>query len=274
MAKPIPNEVDCPALEQVRKLNKAIIGNHNFSSTTEEEPKEQITEKSVQLSDEDLILFKKDDIYGQTMIISQTELQNSVRDMFKNLFCDVYGCAFNYEPEKGYYFRLDAKYNPEEPEEGQMKIIESSMNPDNISKNSIASTLLKMTQQQTINSYDASKYAKITSDAKSIFTPIIWCSKTNKKKNWNKGENYTLNCSTGNSAYNNVSYTNIVCSIFIDAQKLFPIIAGDEDGKKYIYTVRSVANNLANNDTLFKIERIYPSTKRHVSNKYGAQIIT
>ena len=260
-------------------LEKSMIGNHNFNIEGDDEP-EELKLKSLNLDKEDLILFN-DPPMIQADYIQSSELNNKLLTIFSEIFADVFSVRFTYDQQRGFIFMVSFRYLTEDlfksknkDSEGNLiRCITSSIDPDDVvKKNSIAANIMLMVQHQQINSYDASKYAKITKDAKELLTDLLFFSQNNKKKRWVNGENYTLSTQTGTGFNGGRTFTNIVSTIFLDAEKVLSVVCGTESDKnKYEYNIIPTSNSITGTDSLIKIEKVNKTKKNKTRNKYGIQ---
>lgn len=280
MANNNNNQNICPELEAIRALNQSIIGNHNYNVNGDEEP-EKLDLKSIELSKEDLILFNEPPMI-QAEYIQSSELNNKVFAILEEIFADIFSVKFTYDTQRGFIMMASFRYltddqfknKNDESESGKLiRCITSSVEPDDVAaKNSIAANIMLMVQHQQINSYDASKYAKITKDAKELLTDLLFFSQNNKKKKWVKGENYTLSTQTGTGFNGGKTFTNIISTIFLDAEKVLNCICSvASDHGKYEFNIIPVSNNITGTDSLIKIEKVNKAKKNKIRNKYGAQ---
>lgn len=261
---------NCPQLKAIREFKENMIGNHNFSDTADVE--EVLELKNINLPKEDLVLFNNSESYSVLDMIQVSELQNHVIGVFRDIFYDVFNVKFMKMGQYNkYIFVISFKYTPEVNEDGEKKIrcITSSINPDDKAGNSIANNLMMLTDQQQTSSSDASKYAKITKEAKELLTDLLIFGPNNKKRKWVKNENYTLDAKMG-TAFNGVPYNNIIGSVFLDANKVLEIVCGTKDEKgKYDYNIIPAASNITNTDSIIKIEKVNKKRKNQIANKYG-----
>lgn len=272
---------NCPELAAIMALNQSIIGNHNFNEPNGDEEIEKLELKKINLPAEDLMLFNKAP-YSQLEMIQTSELQNNVLGVFRDIFADVFNVKFITDSQRGYLFIVSFRYMTDDQFKSKLdesddtnliRCITSSVNPeDAATKNSVAANLMMLVQQQQISSYDASKYAKITKEAKELLTDLLFFSPNNKKKKWVKGENYLLDTQTGTGFAGGRTFTNIIGSVFLDAEKVLSIMCGTaEDAGKYEYNIIPVANNITNTDSILKIEKINKARKNQIRNRYGVQ---
>lgn len=278
MAKNIVNESVCPELAAIRALNQNLIGNHNFKGA-DEEPEESLELKAIKIPENELLLFRAP--MSQVDMVQTSELQNGVLGIFQEIFADVFSVKFMYDTQRGFLFVVSFRYMTDEQyklkvdEAGHslIRCIISSIAPeDAAAKNSVAANIMMLVQHQQINNYDASKYAKITKEAKEMLTDMLFFGLNNKKKKWIKGENFTLDTQTGTGFAGGRSFTNIIGNVFLDAEKVLSVISSKyEDASKYEYNIIPVSNNITNTDSLIKIEKVNKARKNSIRNKYGIQ---
>lgn len=280
MAKnPVVNEsAVCPELATIRALNQSLIGNHNFKGV-DDEPEEKLELKAIKIPEDELLLFRAP--MSQVDMIQTSELQNGVLGIFQEIFADVFSVKFMYDTQRGFLFVVSFRYMTDEQYKSKVdeaghpliRCIISSIAPeDAAAKNSVAANIMMLVQHQQINNYDASKYAKITKEAKEMLTDMLFFSINNKKKKWVKGENFTLDTQTGTGFAGGRSFTNIIGNVFLDAEKVLSVISSKyEDASKYEYNIIPVSNNITNTDSLFKIEKVNKARKNSIRNKYGVQ---
>nr|DAW47787.1 MAG TPA: hypothetical protein [Caudoviricetes sp.] len=280
MAKnPVVNEsAVCPELATIRALNQSLIGNHNFKGV-DDEPEEKLELKAIKIPEDELLLFRAP--MSQVDMIQISELQNGVLGIFQEIFADVFSVKFMYDTQRGFLFVVSFRYMTDEQYKSKVdeaghaliRCIISSIAPeDAAAKNSVAANIMMLVQHQQINNYDASKYAKITKEAKEMLTDMLFFSINNKKKKWVKGENFTLDTQTGTGFAGGRSFTNIIGNVFLDAEKVLSVISSKyEDASKYEYNIIPVSNNITNTDSLIKIEKVNKARKNSIRNKYGVQ---
>lgn len=280
MAKnPVVNEsAVCPELATIRALNQSLIGNHNFKGV-DDEPEEKLELKAIKIPEDELLLFRAP--MSQVDMIQTSELQNGVLGIFQEIFADVFSVKFMYDTQRGFLFVVSFRYMTDEQYKSKVdeaghaliRCIISSIAPeDAAAKNSVAANIMMLVQHQQINNYDASKYAKITKEAKEMLTDMLFFSINNKKKKWVKGENFTLDTQTGTGFAGGRSFTNIIGNVFLDAEKVLSVISSKyEDASKYEYNIIPVSNNITNSDSLIKIEKVNKARKNSIRNKYGVQ---
>lgn len=280
MAKnPVVNEsAVCPELATIRALNQSLIGNHNFKGV-DDEPEEKLKLKAIKIPEDELLLFRAP--MSQVDMIQTSELQNGVLGIFQEIFADVFSVKFMYDTQRGFLFVVSFRYMTDEQYKSKVdeaghaliRCIISSIAPeDAAAKNSVAANIMMLVQHQQINNYDASKYAKITKEAKEMLTDMLFFSINNKKKKWVKGENFTLDTQTGTGFAGGRSFTNIIGNVFLDAEKVLSVISSKyEDASKYEYNIIPVSNNITNTDSLIKIEKVNKARKNSIRNKYGVQ---
>lgn len=274
----VTNEAVCPELAAIRALNQSLVGSHYFKGA-DDEPEEKYDHKGIKISEDDLLLFRTP--MSQVDMIQTSELQNGVLGIFQEIFADVFSVKFIYDTQRGFLFVVsfrymtDDQYKSKTDEAGHVlyRCIDSSIAPeDAAAKNSVAANIMMLVQHQQINNYDASKYAKITKDAKEMLTDMLFFSINNKKKKWIKGENFTLDTQTGTGFAGGRSFTNIIGNVFLDAEKVLSVISSKyEDASKYEYNIIPVSNNITNTDSLIKIEKVNKARKNSIRNKYGVQ---
>lgn len=280
MAKnPVVNEsAVCPELATIRALNQSLIGNHNFKGV-DDEPEEKLELKAIKIPEDELLLFRAP--MSQVDMVQTSELQNGVLGIFQEIFADVFSVKFIYDTQRGFLFVVSFRYMTDEQYKSKVdeaghaliRCIISSIAPeDAAAKNSVAANIMMLVQHQQINNYDASKYAKITKEAKEMLTDMLFFSINNKKKKWVKGENFTLDTQTGTGFAGGRSFTNIIGNVFLDAEKVLSVISSKyEDASKYEYNIIPVSNNITNTDSLIKIEKVNKARKNSIRNKYGVQ---
>lgn len=280
MAKnPVVNEsAVCPELATIRALNQSLIGNHNFKGV-DDEPEEKLKLKAIKIPEDELLLFRAP--MSQVDMVQTSELQNGVLGIFQEIFADVFSVKFIYDTQRGFLFVVSFRYMTDEQYKSKVdeaghaliRCIISSIAPeDAAAKNSVAANIMMLVQHQQINNYDASKYAKITKEAKEMLTDMLFFSINNKKKKWVKGENFTLDTQTGTGFAGGRSFTNIIGNVFLDAEKVLSVISSKyEDASKYEYNIIPVSNNITNTDSLIKIEKVNKARKNSIRNKYGVQ---
>lgn len=273
-----PLEAACPELATIRALNQSLIGNHNFKGV-DDEPEEKLELKAIKIPEDELLLFRAP--MSQVDMVQTSELQNGVLGIFQEIFADIFSVKFIYDTQRGFLFvtsfryMTDDQYKSKVDESGHplIRCIISSIAPeDAAAKNSVAANIMMLVQHQQINNYDASKYAKITKEAKEMLTDMLFFGPNNKKKKWVKGENFTLDTQTGTGFAGGRSFTNIIGNVFLDAEKVLSVISSKyEDASKYEYNIIPVSNNITNTDSLIKIEKVNKARKNSIRNKYGVQ---
>lgn len=278
-----PNTLDAD-LAQVRAMAQSLIGNndsYNWGQETNDEDKD-IEIQQFSLDEDELILFKgtqSGDFYSISDLIQSSELQNSILSIFTSVFADCFNVKLVYDSNRGYVFitsfrfMTDDQFNKckEDSTTELKRAINSSVAPDEINTSSVAQTLMLIVQKQQMTSTDASKYAKFSKDAKSLFTNLLWFSQNNKKKKWVLGENYILDTQQGTS-YNGRTYTNIIGTLYLDAEKVLSVIGCTaKEAPNWDFRIEFLNSNALNTDALLKIDKINKKKKRLLSNKYGIQ---
>lgn len=270
-------------LAQVRAMAQSLIGNNDsYNFGDDKTDNEEIKLRDFSLSEDELLLFKgthQGDFFSISDLIQISELQNGVLSIFSSVFADVFNVKLIYDNQRGWVFITSFRFMTEEQFKSAQddsadklsRAISSSVSPEEVNTNSVAQTLMLIIQKQQISSSDASKYAKFTKAAKEIFTSLLYCSNNNKKKKWVLGENYLLDTQTG-SSYNGRTYTNIVGTVYLDAEKVLSVIGSTNDEKNnWDFKIDPVTTNIIGTDALVKIEKINKRKKKNLSNKYGIQ---
>lgn len=272
------NNNGASALEAVRQLNQSIIGHHNFNTLNADDD-EVKDKKKINLDREDLLIFNESPMI-QAGYIQTSELNAKILSVLQEIFADVFLAKAVYDTKRGFVtivsFRYidDDQFKQKKTESSNVvRCITSSMEPDDIvAKNSIAANILNMVQHQQINNYDASKYAKITKDAKSYLTDLLWCGQDNPKRKWIKNANYELNTQSGTGFNGTRTFTNIIGTVFLDTERVLAMLCGTkEDAGKYDYNIIPIRNNAVNTDSLIRIEKVNKAKKNKIKNKFGIE---
>lgn len=272
--KKYANVADCSELAAIKALNESLIGNHNYNLGEADEETEKLNLKELSIPAEDIILKES---YSEDFLIEQSELENSVFGVFSEIFADIFSVKLMFTLEKGYYFMCSFRYMTEEQfkqkqadcQDTMVRCINSSVEPDAATKTSVAANIMMLVQHQTTNAYDATKYAKVTKEAKELLTNLLYFSKQNQKKKWIKGENYLITNQTG-SSFDGRTYSNIIGSVYLDAKKVIAMLGSPAgESKKYEYNIIPITSNVTNTNAMIKIEKINTKTKNYIRNKYG-----
>lgn len=268
--------------EMVRKLHESMFrGGENSiaDSIGNADPDEKLELKTLDLSNDELILFNDapDCVYRMTELIEKSELNNAILSIMQGIFADVFSAQLVYSAKYNkWMFVLEFRYITDDqfnnmPENKNLtRALESSFNPSNKSRG-IAETLISISKNQSISSSDASKYAKLTKQAKENLTFALFFSKNNKKKKWVKGENYNINYTVQNG-YNGTRYSNIIASVYLDAEKIIEalcITKEDRDKNKYKIAIAPYGTKMNNMDEIFAIHRYSKAKRRKIATKYG-----
>lgn len=267
---------DAETLAKVRAISESLTHN-NVVQVEGDKEIEEIDCKDIVISEEDSIFT---DPYSKVFFKEQSELQNAVFEVLNQIFADIFSVRMTTDISRGgFVFIASFKYMTEEQfkdkqansENTLVRAITSSIDPEDIvTKNSIAATLINMVQMQNMNAYDASKYAKITKSAKEILTKLLYFSPQNPNHKWVNGNNYIITAQTGVS-WQNITFTNLVGDIYLDAKAVIDMLFGGKDKKnKFEYNIVQASSNITNSNSVIKVEQIYTANKRRISGKLGA----
>lgn len=262
-------------LAKMKAINESLI--HNHSIQVEGDKEDNDTDyKDIAVTDEDAILT---DPYSIVYFKEQSELQNAVFGILSQIFADIFSVRLTMDLSRGgFVFVCSFKYMTEQQfkdklsnsESALVRCITSTVDPEEIvSKNSIATNLINMVQLQNMNAYDATKYAKITKSAKELLTKLLYFSQDNPKHKWVNGNNYIITTQTGTS-WTNVTFTNIIGDVYLDAKAVLAMLAGKDKKNKYEYNLVPAAFNATGSNSVIKIEQINVANKRRISSQLGA----
>lgn len=262
-------------LAKMKAINESLI--HNHSIQVEGDKEDNDTDyKDIAVTDEDAILT---DPYSIVYFKEQSELQNAVFGILSQIFADIFSVRLAMDLSRGgFVFVCSFKYMTEQQfkdklsnsESDLVRCITSTVDPEEIvSKNSIATNLINMVQLQNMNAYDATKYAKITKSAKELLTKLLYFSQDNPKHKWVNGNNYIITTQTGTS-WTNVTFTNIIGDVYLDAKAVVAMLAGKDKKNKYEYNLVPAAFNATGSNSVIKIEQINVANKRRISSQLGA----
>ena len=263
-------------LAKMKAINDSLIHNHSIQVEGDKED-DDTDYKDIAVTDEDAILTEP---YSIVYFKEQSELQNAVFGILNQIFADIFSVRLTMDLSRGgFVFVCSFKYMTEQQfkeklsnsETNLVRCITSTVDPEEIvSKNSIATNLINMVQLQNMNAYDATKYAKITKSAKELLTKLLYFSQDNPKHKWVNGNNYIITTQTGTSSWGNVTFTNIIADIYLDAKAVVAMLAGKEKKNKYEYNIVPAAFNATGSNSVIKIEQINVANKRHISSQLGA----
>lgn len=263
-------------LAKMKAINDSLIHNHSIQVEGDKED-DDTDYKDIAVTDEDAILTEP---YSIVYFKEQSELQNAVFGILNQIFADIFSVRLTMDLSRGgFVFVCSFKYMTEQQfkdklsnsETSLVRCITSTVDPEEIvSKNSIATNLINMVQLQNMNAYDATKYAKITKSAKELLTKLLYFSQDNPKHKWVNGNNYIITTQTGTSSWGNVTFTNIIADIYLDAKAVVAMLAGKEKKNKYEYNIVPAAFNATGSNSVIKIEQINVANKRHISSQLGA----
>lgn len=262
-------------LAKMKAINDSLI--HNHSIQVEGDKEDNDTDyKDIAVTDEDAILTEP---YSIVYFKEQSELQNAVFGILNQIFADIFSVRLTMDLSRGgFVFVCSFKYMTEQQfkdklsnsETNLVRCITSTVDPEEIaSKNSIATNLINMVQLQNMNAYDATKYAKITKSAKELLTKLLYFSQDNPKHKWVNGNNYIITTQTGTS-WTNVTFTNIIGDVYLDAKAVLAMLAGKDKKNKYEYNLVPAAFNATGSNSVIKIEQINVANKRRISSQLGA----
>lgn len=263
-------------LAKMKAINDSLI--HNHSIQVEGDKEDNDTDyKDIAVTDEDAILTEP---YSIVYFKEQSELQNAVFGILNQIFADIFSVRLTMDLSRGgFVFVCSFKYMTEQQfkdklsnsETDLVRCITSTVDPEEIvSKNSIATNLINMVQLQNMNAYDATKYAKITKSAKELLTKLLYFSQDNPKHKWVNGNNYIITTQTGTSSWGNMTFTNIIGDVYLDAKAVVAMLAGKEKKNKYEYNLVPAAFNATGSNSVIKIEQINVANKRRISSQLGA----
>lgn len=263
-------------LAKMKAINESLIHNHSIQVEGDKED-DDTDYKDIAVTDEDAILT---DPYSIVYFKEQSELQNAVFGILNQIFADIFSVRLTMDLSRGgFVFVCSFKYMTEQQfkdklsnsENGLVRCITSTVDPEEIvSKNSIATNLINMVQLQNMNAYDATKYAKITKSAKELLTKLLYFSQDNPKHKWVNGNNYIITTQTGTSSWGNVTFTNIIGDVYLDAKAVVAMLAGKDKKNKYEYNLVPAAFNATGSNSVIKIEQINVANKRRISSQLGA----
>ena len=262
-------------LAKMKAINDSLIHNHSIQVEGDKED-DDTDYKDIAVTDEDAILTEP---YSIVYFKEQSELQNAVFGILNQIFADIFSVRLTMDLSRGgFVFVCSFKYMTEQQfkdklsnsETGLVRCITSTVDPEEIvSKNSIATNLINMVQLQNMNAYDATKYAKITKSAKELLTKLLYFSQDNPKHKWVNGNNYIITTQTGTS-WSNVTFTNIIGDVYLDAKAVIAMLAGKDKKNKYEYNLVPAAFNATGSNSVIKIEQINVANKRRISSQLGA----
>lgn len=262
-------------LAKMKAINDSLIHNHSIQVEGDKED-DDCDIKDITVTDEDAILTEP---YSIVYFKEQSELQNAVFGILNQIFADIFSVRLTMDLSRGgFVFVCSFKYMTEQQfkdklsnsESGLVRCITSTVDPEEIvSKNSIATNLINMVQLQNMNAYDATKYAKITKSAKELLTNLLYFSQDNPKHKWVNGNNYIITTQTGTS-WSNVTFTNIIGDVYLDAKAVVAMLAGKDKKNKYEYNLVPAAFNATGSNSVIKIEQINVANKRRISSQLGA----
>lgn len=262
-------------LAKMKAINDSLIHNHSIQVEGDKED-DNTDYKDIAVTDEDAILTEP---YSIVYFKEQSELQNAVFGILNQIFADIFSVRLTMDLSRGgFVFVCSFKYMTEQQfkdklsnsESGLVRCITSTVDPEEIvSKNSIATNLINMVQLQNMNAYDATKYAKITKSAKELLTKLLYFSQDNPKHKWVNGNNYIITTQTGTS-WSNVTFTNIIGDVYLDAKAVIAMLAGKDKKNKYEYNLVPAAFNATGSNSVIKIEQINVANKRRISSQLGA----
>lgn len=262
-------------LAKMKAINDSLIHNHSIQVEGDKED-DDTDYKDIAVTDEDAILTEP---YSIVYFKEQSELQNAVFGILNQIFADIFSVRLTMDLSRGgFVFVCSFKYMTEQQfkdklsnsESGLVRCITSTVDPEEIvSKNSIATNLINMVQLQNMNAYDATKYAKITKSAKELLTKLLYFSQDNPKHKWVNGNNYIITTQTGTS-WSNVTFTNIIGDVYLDAKAVIAMLAGKDKKNKYEYNLVPAAFNATGSNSVIKIEQINVANKRRISSQLGA----
>ena len=262
-------------LAKMKAINDSLIHNHSIQVEGDKED-DDTDYKDIAVTDEDAILTEP---YSIVYFKEQSELQNAVFGILNQIFADIFSVRLTMDLSRGgFVFVCSFKYMTEQQfkdklsnsETSLVRCITSTVDPEEIvSKNSIATNLINMVQLQNMNAYDATKYAKITKSAKELLTKLLYFSQDNPKHKWVNGNNYIITTQAGTS-WSNVTFTNIIGDVYLDAKAVIAMLAGKDKKNKYEYNLVPAAFNATGSNSVIKIEQINVANKRRISSQLGA----
>ena len=262
-------------LAKMKAINDSLIHNHSIQVEGDKED-DDTDYKDIAVTDEDAILTEP---YSIVYFKEQSELQNAVFGILNQIFADIFSVRLTMDLSRGgFVFVCSFKYMTEQQfkdklsnsETSLVRCITSTVDPEEIvAKNSIATNLINMVQLQNMNAYDATKYAKITKSAKELLTKLLYFSQDNPKHKWVNGGNYVITTQTGTS-WSNVTFTNIIGDVYLDAKAVIAMLAGKDKKNKYEYNLVPAAFNATGSNSVIKIEQINVANKRRISSQLGA----
>ena len=211
-------------------------------------------------------------------VAEESELNNYVFNLFKAIFGDIVAADLRYDANYHkwlvaltFKFLTDEQFKAVQDDSTNtlVRTVSSTFDPSSQKTGGVAETLLNLVSTQNMSASDISKYASISKEAKEYLVSYMFFSQTNKKKKWINGENYNIVLQTARS-YNGVSYSNILATIFLDAEKFMKFIcATSADRAKYNFAFEAISSKTNSQDILLYFHRYSVAKKRKLASKYG-----
>lgn len=277
------NPTESPQVAAAKALTASMIrGNSNYVGTVDPDPEEKLVLKDIRLQKDELMLFKNADesSYYCADLAEKTQMNNTLLSIMQRLFADVFSAQLEYSSKHNkWLFVLSFRFLTadqfkavnDESEHELLQAVSSTFDPSTNTTGSIGENLIALNNNQNMTASDATKYARITKEAKELLTNFVFFPQTNSKKRWVRYENYDIHYFSQPS-YNGQVYSNIVANVYLDAEKVLGMLCCvAEDRDKYKFTLAPTANKVTNMDSLFDIKRINKARRRKLSAKYGIQ---
>ena len=274
-----------PTLAALQQLKQSMIRGGSAYESGEPDPEETLDLKAIKLNEGELLRFNGAPDCAPELVdyIEKSEMNNALLGIFQRIFCDVLSAQLEYSNRYNkwmfvinFRFMTDEQFKAAQDESTDelVRAVSSTFNPEE-KTGGIAEMFISLTNQQNMSSSDISKYASITKEAKERLTEILFFDpRTNPKKKWIKGENYDI-VHTVQTSYNGARFSNIIASVYLDAEKVMSVLCSTiDDRKTYKFTFEPSSTKINNQDCLFRIHRISVKHKRLLTSKYGIQFST
>lgn len=267
----------------LQKISDAM-NNSNIDFAGNPDPEEKINIQDIEVNDNEIMLFNKNEVYHESELIEESMLNNTLLGILKNIFADVFSVQLKYKSGHEFnkwVFIVGFRYlTPEQYEIAKKEAadpdhfyrgISSTFDPSKT--NSLAETFMSLVSNQNMCASDASKYASLTKDLKGVFYNYMLFARSDKKHRWTPGVNYNVH-NVVQTGMNGMQYHNIIADVYLDAEEILNMLFStkeDRKNNKYKYTISLNSAKTNAKDSLFEVHRYNKDRRRKLSMQYGIQ---
>ena len=256
---------------------------------------------SIKVKDSDRIFFKgvseDNECFSESEMGNCSYINNCITDVFSKVFDDLIGSHICYDKSAGrskviltFKFIPDEAYNKKEDKRAFTSIVNlNAIKNNNVSPMKRFMDLEILNRDTILNNKgnkdgvanqvaEATSKCKITKRMLDYLTMYVYNNpvpgQNNKNKIWEKYTNWWCDFQTSTNAYGYGNFTNIVCNVVLDAEKLIKDLCdGSISSDKYIYQIQYYAQNSTNTDYLIKINRFNTNSIKRLNRNDGVNFL-